>query len=62
MTKFQFNLVKTFLDGFHVPPRKLATAWKIEHSEVLRVASSPNFEAYKENDMPLEDMMSAMGL
>jgi hypothetical protein len=59
MNERQYNLVKLFLDKFHVPPKKLATKWDIELTRVLMVDSTPNFEAYY--TMPEEDLLTFFG-
>lgn len=59
MNEFQYNLVKTFLDGFKVPPKKLAKKWNIELPLVMMVANTPNYSYFK--DMPEEDLLTFYG-
>lgn len=59
MNEFQYNLVKLFLDKFHIPPKKLASKWKIELTRVLLVENTPNFDAY--DSMPEEDLLTFFG-
>lgn len=61
MTERQYKLVKLFLDSFKVSPRRLASNWNIKYSEVLKVASSVNYEGYVDG-RPMEDFMSGFGL
>lgn len=54
MNETQFKLVKTFLDGFKIPPKKLAKAWSLDLMDVIQAHYSPNFEVYQ--TMPEEDL------
>lgn len=54
MNESQFKIVKTFLDGFKVPAKKLAKAWKIDFQLVMRAAAARNYEHFQE--MPDEDV------
>lgn len=59
MNEFQYNLVKRFLDGFKVPPKKLAKAWKIDLPLVMMVANTPNYDYF--STMPEEDLLTFFG-
>jgi hypothetical protein len=58
----QYKIVKIFLDGFKVPVKRLAREWGIDIELVTRVHLSPNFQVFRDNDTPYEDMMRTMGL
>lgn len=62
ITKFQYSLLKTFLDGFKVKPEVLARKWGIQKGVVLKVSLSPNYEMYVESvtGHAFEDVMSGM--
>lgn len=55
MNRTQFKLVKTFLDGFKIPPKKLAKAWKIDIHLVRKAAAAANYDDFE--TMPDEDVM-----
>lgn len=65
MNKSQFDIVKTFLEGFKIPPTTLVKKWRkfgveLELHEVFRVALCNNYEIYKADETPEEDVMLAM--
>jgi len=61
MNERQYGVVK-FMCGFpFFNTKKFAKMIKVDHSEVLRVQASSNFEQYQDNDTPLEDLMSMFG-
>ena len=71
MNKTQYNLVKMFLDGFKIPPRKLYKKWnylwekqgstmRIELHEIYRVMLTVNYDVYKNDEIADEDVMLAV--
>lgn len=59
MNEAQYKIVKTWLNDFKIPPRKLATAWKIELPLVKRVAATITYEDFV--SMPEEDILTFFG-
>lgn len=58
MNAAQYKIVKTMTSLPLFDTRKFAAMIKVDHAEVLRVQSSASYEQYKNNDTPLEDLMS----
>jgi hypothetical protein len=65
MTERQYNIVKIFVEGLKVDPRKLVKKWAkcgviVELHEVFRVMLTVNYEVYKKDETPDEDVIMAM--
>lgn len=58
MNKLQYHIVKTITNLPKADTKKFAELINVDHSEVLRVQMSNNFEQYQANDTPAEDLMS----
>lgn len=58
MNAAQYRIVKTITGFPKMDTKKFAKMIKVDHSEVLKVQLSNNFEQYKTDDRPLEDLMS----
>lgn len=61
MNQLQYKIVKTITNFPKADTAEFAAMLKIDHSEVLRVQQSSNFEQYRLNDTPAEDLMSMFG-
>lgn len=71
MNKFQYDLVKFFLTEIKIDPRQLVRKWnaywlktgskmRIESHEVYRVVLTVNYDVYKKDLTPAEDVVLAM--
>jgi hypothetical protein len=60
MNKTQWELVKTFLDKFRIPPQRLAEEWHIPRHEVYRVMLTVNYEVYSKDMTAEEDVLLAV--
>lgn len=65
MTEFQYKLVKFFLTEIKTPPKVLWKTWRkfgtrIELEEIYRVQLTANYEVYKNDQIPGEDVMLVM--
>lgn len=60
MNEEQYKLVKLFLDGFKIPPKKLARNWGVAKHEVYRVVLTMNYEVYARDQIPAEDVILAV--
>lgn len=58
MNQQQYRIVKMITDLPLLDTSKFAGMLKVDHSEVLRVKMSNNFEQYRQNDRPAEDINS----
>lgn len=61
MNQLQYKIVKTITSFPKADTKRFAELIKVDHSEVLRVQMSNNFEQYQTNDTPAEDLMSMFG-
>jgi hypothetical protein len=65
MNETQYKVVKFFLEQFKMEPKQLVKAWKkygviLEIHEVYRVKLTINYEVYKQDQTPSEDVMLVM--
>ena len=58
MNKAQYKVVKTITSFPMVDTKKFAKMIKADHSDVLRVQASANFEQYQDKDTSYDDLMA----
>lgn len=58
MNAAQYKIVKTMTSFPYFDAKKFAKMIKVDHSEVLRVQASDNFEQFKDKGTSMDDLMS----
>lgn len=58
MNAAQYKIVKSIVSFPKANTKKFAKMIGVDHSDVLRVQASNNFEQYKDKDTSLDDLMS----